>query len=73
MFTGWALSRCCREVKSGALEVTKYKCNVCGWVYDPELGDPDGHIPPGTPFEKLPDNWQCPMCGAAKADFEKAE
>jgi rubredoxin len=54
-------------------ELTKYKCSVCGWVYDPAVGDPDGNIPPGTPFEKLPDDWRCPMCGAAKADFEKAD
>ena len=53
--------------------MTKYKCSVCGWVYDPELGDPDGHIGPGTPFEKIPDDWVCPMCGAAKADFEKLD
>jgi rubredoxin len=49
----------------------KYKCSVCGWVYDPAMGDPDGNIAPGTPFDKIPDNWQCPMCGAAKSDFEK--
>jgi rubredoxin len=53
--------------------VTKYKCSICGWVYDPELGDPDGKIPPGTPFEKLPDDWQCPICGAGKSEFEKAD
>jgi len=51
----------------------KYKCSVCGWIYDPELGDSDGGIPPGTPFEKLPDDWVCPMCGAAKDLFEKME
>jgi rubredoxin len=43
--------------------MAKYKCTVCGWIYDPAKGDPDGGIPPGTPFEKLPDNWRCPMCG----------
>ena len=51
----------------------KYKCSVCGWIYDPELGDSDGGIPPGTPLEKLPDDWVCPMCGAAKDLFEKME
>ena len=51
----------------------KYKCSVCGWIYDPELGDSDGGIPPGTPFEKLSDDWVCPMCGAAKDQFEKVE
>jgi len=49
----------------------KYVCSVCGYVYDPEKGDPDGNIPPGTPFEKLPDDWTCPVCGAAKSEFEK--
>jgi flavin reductase (DIM6/NTAB) family NADH-FMN oxidoreductase RutF/rubredoxin len=47
----------------------KYKCTVCGWVYDPAIGDPDGGIAPGTPFDKLPDGWKCPVCGAGKADF----
>lgn len=47
----------------------KYKCNVCGYIYDPEAGDASSNIPPGTPFEKLPDNWTCPVCGASKEDF----
>ena len=45
----------------------------CGWVYDPEMGDRDGGIKPGTPFEDIPDDWVCPVCGAAKSDFEKEE
>ena len=49
----------------------KWKCNVCGYIYDPEKGDPDGNIPPDTPFEKLPDDWVCPVCGAPKDMFEK--
>jgi rubredoxin len=49
----------------------KYQCTVCGYIYDPQKGDPDGKIPPGTPFEKLPDNWKCPVCGAAKSEFKK--
>jgi flavin reductase (DIM6/NTAB) family NADH-FMN oxidoreductase RutF/rubredoxin len=49
----------------------KYECTVCGYTYDPAVGDPDGKIPPGTPFEKLPDNWTCPVCGAAKSEFKK--
>jgi len=48
----------------------KYVCKVCGWVYDPEIGDPDGGIKPGTEFEDIPDAWVCPVCGAAKSDFE---
>lgn len=53
------------------VEVTmqKYVCGVCGYVYDPEKGDSEGNIPAGTPFEKLPDDWTCPVCGAAKSEF----
>ncbi len=49
----------------------KYVCSVCGYVYDPALGDPDNGIKPGTKFEDLPNDWQCPICGASKSDFEK--
>jgi rubredoxin len=49
----------------------KWKCNVCGYIYDPEKGDPDGAISPNTPFNKLPDDWVCPVCGAPKDMFEK--
>jgi rubredoxin len=48
----------------------KYVCSVCGYVYDPAEGDPDGGIAPGTAFENLPDSWVCPVCGAGKEDFE---
>ncbi len=48
----------------------RYRCAMCSHVYDPEEGDPESGIPPGTPFEKLPDDWRCPDCGAPKADFE---
>jgi rubredoxin len=44
-------------------------CEPCGFVYDPAEGDPDGGIPPGTPFAGLPDSWYCPVCGARKTDF----
>jgi rubredoxin len=50
----------------------KWVCTVCGYVYDPAKGDPDGGIAPGTPFEKLPADWVCPVCGASKEDFEKS-
>ena len=40
-------------------------------VYDPEIGDPDGGIQPGTAFEDIPDSWVCPVCGAAKSEFVK--
>ena len=47
----------------------KYTCNVCGYVYDPAVGDSENGIKPGTPFEKLPKEWVCPVCGASKDDF----
>jgi len=61
------------EKKVEVLKAPKYKCTVCGYVYDPELGDPDGGIKPGTPFEEIPDDWVCPVCGASKNQFEKIE
>jgi rubredoxin len=49
----------------------RYVCQVCGYVYDPAQGDPDNGVAPGTPFAKVPDDWECPVCGASKADFAK--
>lgn len=46
----------------------KYVCDVCGYVYDPAVGDPDNGVPAGTPFDKLPDEWVCPECGAGKSE-----
>ncbi len=51
----------------------KYRCVVCGYIYDPEKGDPDSGIAPGTPFEEIPDDWTCPVCGVSKEDFEPLE
>ncbi|GBD95095.1 rubredoxin [bacterium BMS3Abin05] len=51
----------------------KYVCSICGYVYDPEKGDPDAEIKPGTMFEDLPDDWVCPICSASKDEFEKEE
>ena len=48
----------------------KYVCIPCGWIYDPEVGDPDGGIAPGTAFEDVPEDWTCPICGVSKEDFE---
>ena len=53
--------------------MTKYVCSICSYVYDPEVGDPDAGIEPGTKFEDLPDDWVCPECGAIKEQFEKEE
>jgi rubredoxin len=49
----------------------RYRCTVCGYIYDPKLGDPDNGIAAGTEFADLPDDWICPECGAAKDEFEK--
>ena len=51
----------------------KYICEVCAYVYDPEKGDPDNGVAPGTPFEKIPDSWVCPECGAGKDVFNPEE
>ena len=48
----------------------KWECTICGYVYDPAVGDLDGGIPAGTSFEELPDDWVCPDCGATKDVFE---
>ncbi len=49
----------------------KYTCLVCGWVYDPDIGDPIGGVDPGTSFDDIPDDWACPICGAGKDEFEE--
>jgi flavin reductase (DIM6/NTAB) family NADH-FMN oxidoreductase RutF/rubredoxin len=51
----------------------KYKCLVCGYIYDPEKGDPDNGVSPGTAFEEIPDDWVCPVCGAGKDQFEPVD
>ena len=51
----------------------KYQCRRCSSIYDPEFGDPDGNVSPGTSFELLPDDWKCPICGASKNYFDKLE
>jgi flavin reductase (DIM6/NTAB) family NADH-FMN oxidoreductase RutF/rubredoxin len=60
-----------KEMKKEEEKMDKYVCKVCGYVYDPEKGDPSNGIDPGTKFEDLPDDWVCPVCGASKTDFEK--
>jgi len=49
----------------------KWQCTVCGYIYDPEEGDPDNGVDPGTKFEDIPKDWVCPVCGAEKDLFEK--
>jgi flavin reductase (DIM6/NTAB) family NADH-FMN oxidoreductase RutF/rubredoxin len=59
------------EKKEEKPNMDKYRCKVCNYIYDPELGDPDGGIKAGTTFAELPETWVCPVCGAPKAEFEK--
>lgn len=59
------------STKKSGVEKKKYKCLICGHIYDPEEGDPDSGIPAGTAFEDLPDDWACPVCGTEKENFEE--
>ncbi|MBQ4061509.1 MAG: rubredoxin [Christensenellaceae bacterium] len=49
----------------------KYECVICGYIYDEEKGDPENGIAPGTAFEDLPEDWECPLCSVGKEDFEE--
>ena len=51
----------------------KWVCVVCGWEYDPAIGDPGNGVEPGTAFADIPDDWVCPVCGVGKDSFEKSE
>ena len=51
----------------------QYECEPCGYIYDPEAGDPDGGIEPGTAFEDIPGDWLCPICGVGKEEFVPVE
>ncbi len=51
--------------------MSKYECQVCGYIYDPAVGDLDNGVKPGTAFESLPDDWVCPVCGVSKDQFQK--
>ena len=57
------------EVATEEPKHKKYRCTVCGFIYDPEEGDPDSGIAPGTAFEDIPEDWECPICGVTKKDF----
>lgn len=57
-------------IKGRGVKMSRYKCIVCGYIYDPEEGDEDSGIEPGTPFEDLSEDWVCPICGATKEMFE---
>lgn len=53
--------------------MAKFECTACGYIYDPEVGDPDNGVEPGTAFEDLPEDWVCPVCGVEKDMFEEVE
>lgn len=55
------------------MNMDKYVCDVCGYIYDPSVGDPDNGIEPGTAFEDLPEDWLCPLCGVGKDEFSKVD
>ena len=61
----------CVSVETKAAQ--KWICESCGFIYDPVDGDPDGGIPPGTPFDDIPTDWYCPVCGAHRSDFAPLE
>ena len=52
-------------------DLARFVCITCGWVYDPETGDPETGIAPGTPFEEIPEDWTCPACGVGKEFFDE--
>lgn len=56
-------------MSASATTLQRWICESCGFIYDPEEGDPDGGIPAGTSFDDIPDTWFCPVCGARKRDF----
>ena len=59
--------------RDGELTYKKYMCVVCGWIYDEELGAPEDGIAPGTSWQDVPADWQCPDCGAGRDDFDMVE
>lgn len=61
------------ELMKGGVNLAKWVCVVCGYVYDPAQGDPDSGVEPGTAFEDIPEDWVCPLCGVGKDQFEKEE
>jgi rubredoxin len=65
------LKKCIKIMEERRRNMDKWLCTVCGYIYDPEVGDPDAGIEPGTSFEDLPEDWVCPDCGVGKDLFEK--
>lgn len=67
------LDMCVQYRYDGYTTMKRYICIPCGYIYDPEQGDPDSGILPGTPFEDIPKDWICPICGVSKDLFEPHE
>ncbi len=63
----------CQASKTEFGQCGKFKCKICGYIYDPKAGDPDNGVSPRTPFMDVPDDWKCPICQASKSEFEKEE
>ena len=63
----------CDLIKKETITMDKYVCDICGYVYDPELGDPDNGVAPGTPWEEVPEDWTCPLCSVGKDQFSPEE
>lgn len=61
------------KVASSDRQTRKWICRQCSMIYDPVAGDPDSGVSPGTPFEEIPDDWHCPICGASKKTFKPLE
>ena len=61
----------CFAILKGGI-IMKSECGLCGYIYDPAVGDEENGIAPGTAFEDLPDDWECPLCGAGKEEFKPA-
>ena len=59
-----------QQRKKGGKNMSRYKCTICGYVYDPAIGDEENGVKAGTAFEDLPDDWTCPECGASQDQFE---
>jgi len=62
-----------KQTEDASISKQQYQCIICGFIYDPEEGDPDSGIPPGTEFEDIPEDWMCPVCGVTKNDFKPIE
>jgi len=68
-----ALCRIREMLSGGLMAYRKFECVICGFIYDEEKGLPEEGIAPGTKWEDVPDDWECPECGVSKYDFEMVQ